>query len=129
MTYNLQSYIERLLTGTLRWSLANFSITALLGPRQCGKSTLARHVVEDYEDAVFIDLEKPSDLRKLEDAEFFFHTQKGKLLCIDEVQRRPELFPLLRVVVDEDRRPGKFLILGSASPDLIRHGSETLTGV
>ncbi|MCD6586735.1 MAG: ATP-binding protein [Desulfobacteraceae bacterium] len=128
MTYNLQSYIERLLTETLRWSLANFSVTALLGPRQCGKSTLARHVVEDYEDAVFIDLEKPSDLRKLEDAEFFFHTQKGKLLCIDEVQRRPELFPLLRVVVDEDRRPGKFLILGSASPDLIRHGSETLAG-
>ena len=128
MTYNLQSYIERLLTETLRWSLANFSVTALLGPRQCGKSTLARHVVEDYEDAVFIDLEKPSDLRKLEDAEFFFHTQKEKLLCIDEVQRRPELFPLLRVVVDEDRRPGKFLILGSASPDLIRHGSETLAG-
>jgi len=128
MDYDLQSYIERSLTEKLRWSLTHFPVTALLGPRQCGKSTLARWIVKGFDGSVFIDLEKPSDFRKLEDAEFFFHTQKEKLICIDEVQRGPELFPLLRVTVDEDRRPGKFLILGSASPDLIRHGSETLAG-
>jgi predicted AAA+ superfamily ATPase len=79
-------------------------------------------------DTVYLDLEKPSDLRKLEDPEFFFHTQKDKLICIDEVQMGPEMFPVIRVVVDEDRRPGKFLILGSASQDLIRQSSETLAG-
>lgn len=128
MSYDLQTYIERSLAEELRWSLSNFPVTALCGPRQCGKSTLARRVVEEFADTVFVDLEKPSDLRKLDDAEFFFHLQKDKLVCIDEVQRGPELFPILRVAVDEDRRPGKFLILGSASPDLIRHGSETLAG-
>jgi predicted AAA+ superfamily ATPase len=103
-------------------------VTALLGPRQCGKSTLARHVVAGQPDTVYLDLEKPSDLRKLEDAEFFFHTQKDKLICIDEIQMGPELFPILRVAVDEDRRSGKFFILGSASQDLIRQSSETLAG-
>jgi hypothetical protein len=112
----------------LQESLRSFPVTALLGPRQCGKSTLARHVVADRMDTVYLDLEKPSDLRKLEDPEFFFHTQKDKLICIDEVQMGPEMFPVIRVVVDEDRRPGKFLILGSASQDLIRQSSETLAG-
>jgi predicted AAA+ superfamily ATPase len=112
----------------LKESLRSFPVTALLGPRQCGKSTLARHVVADLTDTVYLDLEKPSDLRKLDDAEFFFHTQKDKLVCIDEVQMGPELFPIIRVAVDEDRRPAKFLILGSASQDLIRQSSETLAG-
>jgi predicted AAA+ superfamily ATPase len=112
----------------LQESLRSFPVTALLGPRQCGKSTLAGHVVADRMDTVYLDLEKPSDLRKLDDAEFFFHTQKEKLICIDEVQMGPELFPIIRVSVDEDRRPGKFLILGSASQDLIRQSSETLAG-
>jgi hypothetical protein len=112
----------------LKESLRSFPVTALLGPRQCGKSTLARHVVADRTDTVYLDLEKPSDLRKLDDAEFFFHTQKDKLVCIDEVQMGPELFPIIRVAVDEDRRPAKFLILGSASQDLIRQSSETLAG-
>ena len=112
----------------LQESLRSFPVTALLGPRQCGKSTLAQHVVAGHADTVYLDLEKPSDLRKLEDAEFFFHTQKEKLVCIDEVQMGPEMFPVIRVAVDEDRRAGKFLILGSASQDLIRKSSETLAG-
>lgn len=128
MNYNLQTYIPRHTEKETRESLQNFPVTAILGPRQCGKSTLARHVVADREDVVYLDLEKPSDLRKLEDAEFFFHTQQEKLICIDEVQMGPELFPIIRVVVDEVKQPGKFLILGSASQDLIRHGSETLAG-
>ena len=64
----------------------------------------------------------------LEDAEFFFQTQKNKLICIDEVQMGPELFPIIQVLVDEDRRPGKLLMLGSASQDLIRKSSESLAG-
>jgi predicted AAA+ superfamily ATPase len=128
MNYKLQRYINRSLEAKLKESLRSFPVTALLGPRQCGKSTLARHVVAERMDTVYLDLEKPSDLRKLEDAEFFFHTQKDKLICIDEVQMGPELFPIIRVAVDEDRRPGKFLILGSASQDLIRQSSETLAG-
>ncbi len=128
MSYKLQRYINRRMEATLQESLRSFPVTALLGPRQCGKSTLARHVVADRTGTVYLDLEKPSDLRKLEDAEFFFHTQKDKLICIDEVQMGPELFPVIRVAVDEDRRPAKFLILGSASQDLIRQSSETLAG-
>ena len=128
MPYKLQRYINRRTEVKLQESLRSFPVTALLGPRQCGKSTLARHVVADRADTVYLDLEKPSDLRKLEDAEFFFHTQKDKLVCIDEVQMGPELFPIIRVAVDEDRRPAKFLILGSASQDLIRQSSETLAG-
>ena len=124
----MHRYIKRRLEVKLRESLYSFPVTALLGPRQCGKSTLARHVVAGRPDTVYLDLEKPSDLRKLEDAEFFFHTQKDKLICIDEIQMGPELFPILRVAVDEDRRSGKFFILGSASQDLIRQSSETLAG-
>ncbi|MGD9226485.1 MAG: ATP-binding protein [Desulfobacterales bacterium] len=128
MGYKLQRYINRRMEAPLQESLRSFPVTALLGPRQCGKSTLARHVVADRTGTVYLDLEKPSDLRKLDDAEFFFHTQKDKLICIDEVQMGPELFPVIRVAVDEDRRPAKFLILGSASQDLIRQSSETLAG-
>ncbi len=128
MGYNLQAYIERSLSAKLSWSLANFPVTALVGPRQCGKSTLARQVAGKFPGVVFLDLEKPSDLRKLDNAEFFFKMQRNNLICIDEIQREPDLFPLLRVMVDEDRRPGKFLVLGSASPELIRQGSETLAG-
>src|SRR5210317_723199 len=128
MPYKLQRYINRRREAKLQESLRSFPVTALLGPRQCGKSTLARHVVADRMDTVYLDHEKPSDLRKLEDAEFFFHTQKDKLICIDEVQMGPEMFPVIRVAVDENRRPGKFLILGSASQDLIRQSSQTLAG-
>jgi len=128
MNYKLQRYIKRHLEPELRHSLQSFPVTALLGPRQCGKSTLARHVVSEIENTTYLDLEKPSDLRKLDDPEFFFHTQQQKLVCIDEIQIGPELFPIMRVIVDDDRRPGKFLILGSASQDLIRNSAETLAG-
>ncbi len=104
MTYNIQTYIQRRLATELRDSLNTFPITALLGPRQCGKSTLAKHIIRDYENTTYLDLERPSDQRKIEDAEFFFHTQKDKLVCIDEVQMGPQLFPILRVAVDENRR-------------------------
>ena len=89
MNYNLQTYIKRDLEAELRYSLNSFPVTALLGPRQCGKSTLARHVVSDIEGTTYLDLEKPSDLRKLDDPEFFFHTRKDSLICIDENSNWP----------------------------------------
>ena len=128
MTFNIQRYIPRHQEKDVNQSIGSFPVTALLGPRQCGKSTLARHAVAARKDVVFLDLEKPSDFRKLEDPEFFFHTQKNKLICIDEVQMGPDLFPIIRVVVDDERRPGHFFLLGSASQELIRQSAETLAG-
>jgi len=77
---------------------------------------------------MFLDLELPSDLRKLADPEFFLRENADKLICIDEVQVKPDLFSLLRALVDRDRRPGRFLVLGSAARDLIRRSGETLAG-
>ena len=123
--------ISRTKQDDVAYSLNNFPVTAILGPRQCGKSTLAKHLISDFTDtseAVYLDLERPSDLQKLEDAEWFLSHQKGKLVCLDEIQRVPELFPVLRSIADENGTNGQFLILGSASLDLIRQSSETLAG-
>jgi predicted AAA+ superfamily ATPase len=124
----MQRYIDRSATAELLRSLKLNPVTALVGPRQCGKSTLARHVLQNRKDALFLDLELPSDMRKLTDAELFLQEHAHRLVCIDEVQLRPDLFPLLRALVDKNRKPGRFLILGSASRDLVRQGGETLAG-
>lgn len=121
-------YIHRYLEPSVLKSLQNFPVTAVTGPRQCGKSTLVKHLLEAYPESIYLDLERPSDLRKLDDAEWFLTSQKDKLICIDEIQRQPELFPLIRSLVDEWNRPGCFLILGSASRDLLKQSSETLAG-
>jgi len=122
-------YIRRLLENSLAKTFGSFPITALIGPRQCGKSTLAKHFLkESGKDYIFLDLEKPSDLQKTENAEWFFNTQKDKIICIDEIQRRPELFPCIRSLTDEWGKNGSFLILGSASRDLLKQSSETLAG-
>jgi len=122
-------YIHRLLENSLAKTFKSFPITALIGPRQCGKSTLAKHFLkESGKDYIFLDLEKPSDLQKTENAEWFFNTQKDKIICIDEIQRRPELFPCIRSLTDEWGKNGSFLILGSASRDLLKQSSETLAG-
>ncbi len=121
-------YISRKIERDIHKALKNNPIVALIGPRQCGKSTLARHLLEDYPESVYLDLERPSDLQKLEDAEWFLSTQKGKLICVDEIQRKPELFPLLRSLTDEWNRNGSFLVLGSASRDLLKQSSESLAG-
>lgn len=105
-----------------------FPVVAILGPRQCGKSTLAKMLISKDSSFVYLDLERYSDLNKLEDPELFFRNNQDKNLCIDEIQLKPDLFSSLRWVVDEDRRNGKFLILGSASRDLIQKSSESLAG-
>lgn len=110
-------------------SLRTFPVTALLGPRQVGKTTLARQLVQEYgAPVIYLDLELPSDLNKLQSPELYLRENSGSLIIIDEIQRMPELFPLLRALVDQERRPGRFMILGSASPDIMRHASESLAG-
>ncbi len=128
----MHGYIPRRLESALDQSLLDFPAVALLGPRQSGKTTLAQETVGKHPDAVYLDLERPSDLRKLEDPELYFQTQRAQretvLFCLDEIQRAPELFPLLRSLIDEEGRNGQFLFLGSASRDLLRQTSETLAG-
>lgn len=122
--------ISRTISAQLQQSLAEFPATALLGPRQVGKTTLARLVASDLlpDKSVYLDLELPSDLAKLAEPELYLRSHQDRLVVIDEIQRAPELFPLLRALIDQDRRPGRFLLLGSASPELSRFGAESLAG-
>jgi len=128
----MHGYVPRALQAQVEARLADFPIVAVLGPRQCGKTTLIQESVGDRSGVVYLDLERPSDLGKLRDPELFFslHRSQGSasLFCLDEIQRVPEIFPLLRSLVDEERRNGQFLLLGSASRDLLRQTSETLAG-
>ena len=109
----------------VRDSVAQFRVTALLGPRQCGKTTLAKALAA-RPDAYF-DLEDPLDLARLEAPRQTLGALRG-LVVIDEIQRRPDLFPLLRVLADRQGTPARFLILGSASLDLVKGVSESLAG-
>lgn len=109
-------------------ALAQFPVVGLIGPRQCGKTTLAKELAADFGTGFYLDLEKPSDLSRLADPELFLSQYADKLIILDEIQRLPDLFPLIRSLVDADRRAGRFLILGSASPDLARQSSESLAG-
>jgi predicted AAA+ superfamily ATPase len=101
-------------------------VTALLGPRQCGKTTLARDIARSRA-ATFFDLERPADRARLREGERTLGPLTG-LIVIDEIQRQPELFNLLRVLADRRPRRARFLILGSASPHLVKGVSETLAG-
>jgi len=121
--------IERHLKTELIKSLRKFPVVGLFGARQVGKTTLAKLLVDDLEkSAVYLDLERPSDLAKLAEPELYLESHSQSVVVLDEIQRRPDLFPLLRALVDSDRRPGRFLILGSASPDMMRQSSESLAG-
>jgi hypothetical protein len=110
----------------LRAALERSRVVLLVGPRQCGKTTLARQIVP--EDSIkYFDLEDPVDLARLEEPMTALEPLRG-LVVIDEVQRRPDLFPVLRVLVDRRNAPARFLVLGSASGDLQRQSSESLAG-
>lgn len=122
------NYLSRHIEPDVKHSLATNPVTAILGPRQCGKSTLARHLLEGIHNTLYLDLEKPSDLLKLDNAEWFFSAYSDRLICIDEVQRRPDLFPLIRSLVDQWNGTGHFLILGSSSRELLKQSSESLAG-
>ena len=112
--------------GLVRTALKRSRVVALLGPRQCGKTTLARQLVS-AESLNYFDLEDPASLARLSEPDTALRPLK-KLVVIDEIQRRPDLFPLLRVLADRSPLPARFLILGSAAPELLRQSSETLAG-
>ncbi len=109
-------------------ALNEFPAVALLGPRQSGKTTLAKALAQARSASVYLDLERPSELAKLADPELFLSRHSDKLVVLDEIQRVPELFTVLRALIDEKRTAGRFLLLGSASPQLLRQASESLAG-
>jgi predicted AAA+ superfamily ATPase len=110
----------------LNTALARSRVVVLVGPRQSGKTTLARELIE--EDSVnYFDLEDPASLARLDEPMTALRPLKG-LVVIDEIQRRPDLFPILRVLADRRNTPARFLVLGSASGHLIRQTSESLAG-
>lgn len=123
--------IGRLISESLEKHMARVPAVALLGARQVGKTTLARMLTKDH-DAIYLDLEAPEDLLKLSDPASFFSTHSDKLIIVDEIQRAPDLFMVLRGSIDqnrlEGRKSGQFLLLGSASMDLLRQSSESLAG-
>jgi len=123
----MYGYIERSLHRNLLLAINRAPVVAILGPRQCGKSTLAKHFLERT-DSIYLDLQNRADRNKLNEPELFMEQYSDRLICLDEIQRLPEFFSFLRSEIDADRRPGRFLILGSASRDLIRQSSETLAG-
>ena len=113
---------------TIRERLRDNPVVSLVGPRQAGKTTLARILAAESADAVHVfDLESPADLARLANPELVLRPLTG-LVILDEVQRQPDLFPLLRVLADRPGAPARFLILGSASPALMQNGSESLAG-
>ena len=102
--------------------LSLFPVTAILGPRQCGKTTISKEINGDY----MFDLENPRDIAKFDNPQLLLEDLRG-VIIIDEIQRKPELFPLIRYLVDKNKKQ-KYVLLGSASPDLIKHTSESLAG-
>jgi len=122
----MQKYISRFLEAEVKESLKTFPCTAILGPRQCGKTSLAKQI-SSVEESVYLDLERPSDLRRLQEPELFLDEHQPALICLDEIQRKPDLFPVLRGWIDRNRE-ARILILGSASRDLIKQSSESLAG-
>lgn len=127
----MQGMIKRWITDKLQKNISQAPAVALLGPRQVGKTTLAKTIAKNAE-SLYLDLEAPEDLLKLSDPTSFLSSHSDKLIILDEIQRAPDLFMVLRGLIDKNREAGKksaqFLLLGSASMDLLRQSSESLAG-
>lgn len=123
--------IDRFITNKILRRISKTPAVALLGARQVGKTTLAKTITKDIE-SIYLDLESPEDLLKLRDATSFFRANNDKLIILDEIQRLPDIFMILRGIIDQNRQEGKnamqFLLLGSASMELLRQSSESLAG-
>ncbi len=119
----------RLLMSDALGALHRSPVVGILGARQAGKTTLAAQLARKTKrETLRLDLESPRSLDRLADPEDFLQRHRDKLVIIDEVQRMPQLFPLLRSLVDGDRRAGRFLLLGSSSPEIVRRSAESLAG-
>ncbi|WP_031529578.1 ATP-binding protein [Dyadobacter crusticola] len=109
--------------------LSDNPAVALLGPRQVGKTTLVKELQSRFDrPCIYLDLESNADLTRLQDAELYLDERRESIIILDEIQRMPSLFPLMRSLIDRERVPGRFILLGSASPDLLKDSSETLAG-
>jgi predicted AAA+ superfamily ATPase len=125
--------ISRQTETIVRQKLLQTPAVVLLGPRQVGKTTLAKQIAANWPGgAVYLDLERPADRLRLQDADAYLRAQRGKLVIMDEIHRAPDVFEVLRGIIDDNRqeglRSGQFLLLGSAALDLMRQSSETLAG-
>jgi uncharacterized protein len=120
--------IKRQLQSDIERRLRQVPAVVLLGPRQVGKTTLARAIASDRSNAMVLDLERESDRAALEQADLFLAAHRDRLLVLDEVQLMPRLFTSLRPEIDADRRDGRFLLLGSAAGDSLRQSGESLAG-
>lgn len=121
--------IYRHITPAIQQDLHFFPVVAIIGPRQVGKTTLARTLADSIEKgAVYLDVESAEDRAKLSAAEAYLRQHEGKCVILDEVQTMPQLMPMLRSLVDKHRVPARFILLGSASPQLLRDSSESLAG-
>jgi len=121
----ISRHAEALVIDRLRY----FPAVGIVGSRQAGKTTLARQIEGRMDkEAIYLDLENPTDINKLSDPQLFLSALSDKLVIIDEVQRMPELFPLMRSLIDDHRVPARFLLLGSAHPLMMREISESLAG-
>ena len=120
--------INRHLKSKILSDLETFPSVAILGSRQCGKSTLAKLIGQNISNFLYVDLEKKSDFQMVSNSELFFQANRNKVICIDEIQLLPELFSSLRSEIDEFRHNGRFIFLGSASRELLQKSSQSLAG-
>ncbi|MBX2896742.1 MAG: ATP-binding protein [Cyclobacteriaceae bacterium] len=120
--------IHRQLFSQLQVQIRRFPVIGIVGPRQVGKTTLVKSLLNSSEKVIYLDLELPSDQAILRNPELFFRENMDKTIILDEIQLTPDMFPVMRSVIDMKRRPGKFIVTGSASPALLKQGSETLAG-
>jgi len=122
-------YIKRSIEDRLVMLLGHFPAVAILGPRQAGKTTLVKEIRKQLlKESIYLDLENPADLGVLDHPVEFFNSVSNKTVIIDEIQRKPDLFPVLRAVIDSNRVNSRFILLGSASPQLLFLSNETLAG-
>lgn len=108
--------------------LKYFPAVGVIGPRQCGKSTLVQSFLKSKKKSLYLDLEDPDDRARLTNPTLFFSEHKDHLICLDEVQFMPDIFSVLRGIIDRNKRNGQFILLGSASPEMLRQSAESLAG-
>jgi predicted AAA+ superfamily ATPase len=122
-------YIQRKVTSELIKLIDQFPVVGIIGPRQVGKTTLVKNLIDHInKECIYLDLELPEDQSKLYEPQLFLEQHFDKCVILDEIQQIPQIFPVLRGLIDKHRVAGRYVILGSASPDLLKQSSETLAG-
>ncbi len=126
--FNMHELITRQSENTVLQYLGIFPSVAILGPRQCGKSTLIKMLAGRFSRFIYLDLQDYQDLNRISDPNLFFESNNDAVICLDEIQLAPHLFSVLRSAIDKNRQKGRFILLGSASRELLQKSSETLAG-